>query len=55
MDIKNSRATSMSDEFGQILSMSFLGRLGEEIFKPRRVHSIKALRLTTFLQSLKSL
>ena len=35
MDIKNSRATLMSDEFRWVLQiMSFLGRLGQELSSP---------------------
>ena len=35
MESKNFRATSMSDGFGQVLSiMPFLGRLGEEMSGP---------------------
>ena len=52
MENKKSRAASMSEESGQVLSItSFLGCLGEKMSSPEGVYSVKTSRLTIFLQS----
>ena len=51
MENKKSRAASMSEESGQVLSItSFLGCLGEKMSSPEGVYSVKTYNFSTILE-----